>query len=415
MDKRTFLKSLGGAALGAMFCDARWRDRAALSPTALAQDEPFWTEVRTRYGLPSDWTNLENGYYSMPSKPVLDAYVGHIKSVNAEAARYMRTRQDDDRLAARTALAELAGCPVDELVVTRNTTESLDTVIAGQNWQRGDEAVMARQDYGAMLAQFELMARRHGITNRIVSLPTDPRSDAEIVELYRTAITDRTRLLMVCHVVNITGQVLPVRKIADMARERSVRVMVDGAHAFAQLEFAIPDVGADYYGASLHKWLGCPLGAGLLWVRKDRIAELWPLYGDHHADDDIEKLNHRGTHPVQTDLAIHDAIAFHRQLGAAKKEARLRHLQRYWTDAVRDVPRIELFTPRDPARSCAIATVGIAGMAPKDLAAALFDRHRIYTVAIDGAGVRGVRVTPHVFTLTSELDALVQALKQLAA
>ncbi len=254
----------------------------------------------------------------------------------------------------------------------------------------------AAQGFNALIVPTVWMARRHGITNRIVSLPTDPRSDAEIVELYRAAITDRTRLLMVCHVVNITGQVLPVRKIADMARERSVRVMVDGAHAFAQLEFAIPDVGADYYGASLHKWLGCPLGAGLLWVRKDRIAELWPLYGDHHADDDIEKLNHR-------------------ELGAAKKEARLRHLQRYWTDAVRDVPRIELFTPRDPARSCAIATVGIAGMAPKDLAAALFDRHRIYTVAIDGAGVRGVRVTPHVFTLTSELDALVQALKQLAA
>jgi len=415
MDKRTFLRTLGGAAAGAVFGERLWRQCAAREPLLLAQDEAFWADVRARYALPAAWIDLENGYYSRQSRPVLDAFVGHVRAVNEEGAHYMRTRQDGDRMAARTALAALAGCPVDEVVVTRNTTESLDTVIAGQPWQRGDEAVMAAQDYGAMLDMFELQARRHGIANKVVSLPLDPASDDEIVALYRAAIGARTRLLMVCHVVNITGQILPVRKIADMAHERGVQVMIDGAHALAQLDFAVPDLGGDYYAASLHKWLGCPLGAGLLWVKKARIAGLWPLFASGLADDDIEKLNHRGTHPVHTDLALHDAIAFHQGLGAARKEARLRHLQRYWTQRVRGQPRIELFTPGDPARACAIATVGIRGTKPADLAAALFDRHKVYTVAIDHAGVHGVRVTPHVFTTTAELDVLVGALQQLAA
>ena len=273
---------------------------------------------------------------------------------------------------------------------------------------------MARQDYGAMLDMFALQARRHGIVNRLVSLPHDPRDDDEIVRLYADAITDKTRLLMVCHLVNITGQILPMRKIADMAHARGVAVMVDGAHAFAHLDFKIQDLGCDYYGASLHKWLGCPLGAGILWIRKDKIAGTWPLFGDGRADDDILRLNHTGTHPAHTDLAITDALTFHESLGSQRKEARLRHLQRSWTDRVRGKPRIRLFTPTDPQRSCAIATVGIDGMKPADLANALFDRYRIWTVPIDYAEVHGVRVTPHVYTTPAELDALVRALGELS-
>jgi selenocysteine lyase/cysteine desulfurase len=220
---------------------------------------------------------------------------------------------------------------------------------------------------------------------------------------------------MVCHMVNITGQILPVARICDMAHGHGVPVMVDGAHAFAQLEFAIPDLRCDYYGSSLHKWLGCPLGAGILWVRRDRIVPLWPIYGDSSvADDDIRKLNHTGTHPVHTDLAINDAIDFHEGIGIARKEARLRYLQRYWTDQVRGRPGITLNTPSDPARSCAIANVGVAGIEPAALARTLLERHRIWTVAIDSAGVRGVRITPNVFTSTAELDALVGALRALA-
>jgi selenocysteine lyase/cysteine desulfurase len=311
-------------------------------------------------------------------------------------------------------LGQIAGCLPDELIVTRNTTESLDTVIAGFPWQKGDEAVMAQQDYGAMLDMFDQVKRRHGVVNRIVSLPIDPKSDDEIVDLYANAITDKTRLLMVCHIVNITGQVLPVKKIVDMAHEQGVQVMVDGAHAFAQLDFEIPALGCDYYGASLHKWLGCPLGAGLLYVSKQRIPELWPMFADRSPKEAIERLNHTGTHPVHTDLAIADAIKQHWMIGGARKEQRLRWLQRYWTDKVRGLPRIRLNTPSDAARACAIANVGVEGVPPQELAKTLLDEYRIFTVAIDGAGVHGVRVTPQVYTTTDELDALVAALRAIA-
>jgi len=316
----------------------------------------------------------------------------------------------------RARLARFVGCSADELAVTRNTTESLDTVINGIDWQPGDEAVMARQDYGAMLDMFRLQAQRRGMVNRLVDLPVDPASDAEVVKVYADALTPRTRLLMVPHIVNITGHVLPVRAICEMARARGVPVMVDGAHAVAHVDFRLEDLGCDYYGASLHKWLSAPLGAGLLYVRRERIRGLWPVYADFTVPaDDIRKLNHTGTHPAHTDLTLERAIDFHEALGSARKEARLRRLQRHWTDQVRGVPGIELFTPSDPVRTCAIATVGIRTLPPAELASALLERFRIYTVAIDGAGVRGVRVTPQVYTTPAELDTLAQALRELAA
>lgn len=416
MDKREFLRTIGGVSLGVFLAPDQLRRYAQLPATTLAADEPFWEAMRGRYRLTPDYINLENGYFCMQAQDVLEAFIAHVRDINFEASHYMRTRQFDDKLAVRKRLAALAGCSHEELIITRNTTESLDTVIAGQHWKAGDEAVMAEQDYGAMLDMFKLQARRYGIVNRVVSLPNDPKSDDEIVALYANAITPRTRLLMVCHMVNITGQILPVRKITEMAHSRGVAVMVDGAHAFAHLDFRIPDLGVDYYGASLHKWLGTPLGAGILYVRRDRIAPLWPIYGDSGvADDDIRKLNHTGTHPVHTDLAINQAIDFHEAIGIARKEARLRHLQNYWVSKVRGMRNIVLNTPADPTRSCAIANVGVAGIAPGDLMKILMEKYRIWTVAIDGAGVRGVRVTPHLFTSTTELDAFVKALGALAS
>ena len=416
MNKRDFVRSLGGLSLGALFGERRWARYAALPPRQLAQDEPFWAEIRRQYLITDEYINLENGYFLMQSQPVLEAYIGHVRDINRQASHYMRTRQFDDKLAVRTRLATMAGCSPQELIITRNTTESLDTVIAGFDWRSGDEAVMAAQDYGAMLDMFRLQARRYGIVNRVVSLPMDPQSDDELVQLYENAITAKTRLLMVCHMVNITGQILPVAKISDMAHRHDVQVMVDGAHAFAQLEFAIPDLRCDYYASSLHKWLGTPLGAGILYVKRDRIAGLWPIYGDSSAlDGDIRKLNHTGTHPVSTDLAINDALDFHQGIGIQRKEARLRYLQRYWTDQVRGHNGITLNTPSDPQRTGAIANVAVAGFEPAALARALLEQHRIWTVAIDSAGVRGVRVTPHLFTSTTELDALVRALRTLAA
>jgi selenocysteine lyase/cysteine desulfurase len=217
--------------------------------------------------------------------------------------------------------------------------------------------------------------------------------------------------------INITGQILPVRKIVEMAHRHGVPVMVDGAHTFGQLYFTIGDLGGcDYFGSSLHKWLGAPLGAGILYVRRGRVAPLWQTFGDaSFPDDDIRKLNHTGTHPAATDLTIVDAIRFHDAIGIQRKSARLRYLQRYWTDKVRGAKRIVLNTPDAPERSCAIANVGVDGVPPAELARTLLDKYRIFTVAIDGAGVRGVRVTPQVFTTTAELDALVKALADVAS
>ncbi|MBN8822964.1 MULTISPECIES: aminotransferase class V-fold PLP-dependent enzyme [unclassified Spirosoma] len=423
LSKRQFLKSLAGAttvlagewaALGETLAGS-----AYVKPEILAMDDSFWTKIRAAYPVTKEFIQLENGYYSLAAQPVLDSYLKHIQQINSVSSYYMRTRQFDDKRASQTQLANLLGCSPDELIITRNTTESLDTVIAGLTWKAGDEVIMAQQDYGAMLDMFKLQARRHGIVNRMISVPAHPKSDDEIVSAYEKAITPKTRLLMVCHMVNITGHILPIQKITEMAHRHGVEVMVDGAHAFAQLNFKIGDLGGcDYYASSLHKWLGTPLGAGMLYVRKDKIKGIWPLFADSSfADDDIRKLNHTGTHPVATDLAIQDAIQFHQSIGIERKEARLRYLQRYWTDQIRHHPGIVLNTPDDPARSCAIANVGLEKIAPADLAKTLFNKYKIFTVAIDSpaASVRGIRVTPHVYTTTAELDAFVKALKELAA
>jgi selenocysteine lyase/cysteine desulfurase len=328
----------------------------------------------------------------------------------------MRTHMEEDFRATRAAIAHVARCPVEELALTRNTTESLDLVIAGHDWKAGDEVVFSAQDYGTMQAMFEQQAARHGIVCKRISIPLHPQSDGQIVALYASAFTERTRLVMVPHMINLTGQILPVQAIAAMARERNVAVMVDGAHAFAHIDFAIPELGCDYYAASLHKWLGCPLGAGLLWVRRDRIAGLWPLLAPPpgRASDDITRLNHLGTHPVHTTLAIRDAIAFHEELGIARKEARLRHLQQYWTSRVRQHPRIQVNTPMDPGRHCGIGNVAVKGLTPKQLEERLLKEFGIYTVGIDTADVHGVRVTPHVYTSEAELQRLVYALETLA-
>ena len=419
--KRAFLKNIAGA--GAVFTflpfealEKSFSQIVHLTPEEVAQKEDFWSNIRKAYRIKPDYINLENGYYSMQSEEVLKAYIGHVKEVNYQASYYMRTRQFDDKTAMRQKLATMLGCATEELAITRNTTESIDTVIAGMDWKAGDEAVMAMQDYGAMLDMFKQQARRYGIINKIISLPNHPQSDEEIVDLYEKAISTKTRLLMICHMVNITGHILPVKKICDMAHRHGVEVIVDGAHAFAHIDFKINDLGCDYYASSLHKWLGCPLGVGILYVKKEKIKSIWGLFADTgYADDDIRKLNHTGTHPVHTDLTIADAIQFHEKIGSQRKEARLRFLQEYWTKQVRNIKGITVNTPADTQRACGIANVGVANLKPAVLAKTLLEKYKIWTVAIDYANVQGVRVTPHVYTTTDELDVFVKALKNIVA
>ena len=415
MNKRTFLKNtslVGFGSLVSFSALGKIIDAVAHVPAeAMAQDEDIWALVRGEYDLKPEYINLENGYYSIMPKGIMEQYLDHIREVNEQGAYYMRTVQFDNKKIAATKVAELAGCGADEVIITRNTTESLDMIISGMDWQPGDEAVMAEQDYGAMLDMFKQVSKRYGMVNKVVSVPMDPRSDDELVQLYADAITPRTKLLMVCHMINITGHILPVRKICDMAHARGVPVMVDGAHAIAHIQFNIPDLHCDYYGASLHKWLSVPLGAGMLYVKKGNESKIWPLLADSSKQaDDILRLNHTGTLPVATDLTIKNAIDFYHKLGPERKEARLRYLQNYWVNKVRSMPHVVFYTPTDPARSCAIANVGIKGMKPADMAKTLLDKYKIYTVAIDNAGVHGCRITPNVFTTTTELDALVAAL-----
>lgn len=422
MNKRTFLKSL--TLLGVSAANLKAFESLAgplsrvdgIPPDEVAKDEDFWASVRDGYKLKPDYINLENGYYCFQPQETLENFINHVREVNYQGSYYMRTVQWDNKKKVAARLAELAGCSKEELIITRNTTESLDMIIGGLDWKAGDEAVMADQDYGAMLDHFGMVSKRYGIVNKRVSVPNHPKSDEEIVNLYASAITEKTKLLMVCHMVNITGQILPIRKICDMAHSKGVLVLVDGAHAFAHIRYNIPDLGCDFYGTSLHKWLSVPLGAGFLYVKKEHIANVWPLIGDGNPNmGDIYRLNHIGTHPVHTDLAINNAIDYYLAIGAERKEARLRYLQNYWTGKARSVPKIEVNTPVDPSRSCGIANVGIQGMKPADLADTLMKKYKIYTVAIDGANVHGCRITPNVYTTTTELETFVAALKEMAA
>ena len=419
MNKRSFVKNfsiLGLAGVPGVNKLDKWlKQYEHTLPAALAGDETFWEGVRKGYRIKPDYINLENGYYCFLPQELLEKSIEHIREINYQGSYYMRTVQFDNKKAMAAKLATLAGCGADELVITRNTTESLDMIIGGMHWQAGDEAIMAEQDYGSMLEMFKQVANRCGVVNKIVSVPNHPSSDDEIVQLYANAITAKTRLLMVCHMINITGQILPVRKICDMAHAKGVAVMVDGAHAFAHIQYSISDLNCDYYGASLHKWLSVPLGAGLLYVKKDNVNKVWPLLAESETmTNDIARLNHIGTHPVHTDLSIADAIDYYFKIGPERKEARLRYLQHYWTSKVRNMPNILLNTPTDAARNCGIANVGIQSILPADLATSLLKKYNIYTVAIDYAGVRGCRITPNIYTTPVELDQFVKALTELS-
>ncbi len=418
MDKRTFIKNSGLLGLGAMLSLEKFSDlmsSVSKVPAAdLAKEEDFWITIRKGYRLDPEMINFENGYYNFLPEQTLEKLISHIRDVNYQASYYMRTVQFEKKAAMAAKLAALVGAPADEVVLTRNTTESLDTIIGGFDWKPGDEAIMAEQDYPAMLSMFKQVAKRQGVVNKIVSVPNNPASDDEIVNLYANAITPKTRLMMICHIINLTGHILPVRKICDMAHSKGVQVMVDGAHAIGHFKFNIPELGCDYYGSSLHKWLSVPLGSGMLWVKKENISKIWPLIAPYDmSPDDIRRLNHIGTHPVYTDLTVEDAIDYYNMLGAERKEARLRYIQNYWTDKVRNLPHVILNTPEDKKRSCAIANVGVKSLKPGELGDVLWRKYKIYCAPIDGANVHGCRITPNVYTTTKELDIFADALTAL--
>jgi selenocysteine lyase/cysteine desulfurase len=420
MKKREFIKKASLAVFGAPFYGSALAQglsaNEGIKPNQLASTEDFWLKVREDYKLKPDYINLENGYYNIIPTPTLEALKKNIELVNYEGSHYMRTVQwhNKDRMVEK--VAEVIQAEPRNIIITRNTTESLNMVIKGMHWSEGDEAVFAVQDYGAMKNMFKQVSERFGTVNKIISIPNHPGSDEEIVALYENAITLKTKLLMVCHMINITGHILPVKKICQMAHKKGVKVMVDGAHCVGHFEFNINDLECDYYGTSLHKWLAVPLGTGLLYVADGEIDNLWPLFAEEPLDiGEIKRLNHTGTIPVYHDLSIEAAIEYYKMLGGSRKEARLRYLQEYWTSKVRNHENIIVNTPEESHRACGIANVGIKGMEPKVLAKRLLEEYKVFTVAIDNANVQGCRVTPNVFNTIEELDVFVGALKELAA
>lgn len=421
--RRDFLKKLGLAsgavAVTTVFTPQVLAATRRLSKKAeglpageVARDEDFWYQVQSAYSQSPHFINLEAGYFSPQPNVVMEAQLRNIEMINEQPSFYMRRRQQKERQEIREMVAAFGETSPDEITITRNTTESLNVIILGYPWQPGDEAIITEQDYPNMREAFAQAEKRYKIKLAEIAIPLHPKSDAEIVAAYENAITPRTKVILCTHMINLTGQILPVRQICDMAHAREVEVIIDGAHTFAHLDFKIPDLHGDYYAASLHKWLCCPLGLGVLYVKKDKIEKIWPLFGDTTAPtDSITKFERTGTQPVGTILTVANALNFHNAIGSKRKEERLRYLKNYWCEKVKDIPGVTLNVPLEHDRSCAIGNVAVEGMTPDELEAFFYDKYRIFTVAINNKAVKGVRVTPHLYTTLENLDLLVDAIK----
>ena len=410
MDKRSFLQLLGLGGLG-LGTELPW------IPSWLEDsqsDAAFWNKVRADYTLTDAYINLESGYYNIIPQPTLKALQAHIEAINLRGSHYMRNDQFPDKKRVVQSLAEVVDCEADSLILTRNTTESLNTVIKGIPWKAKDHIIFANQEYGAMQQMIRQVAKRFNLAITNLDIPMHPESDEEIVAHYEALITPQTRLILVSHMVNITGHILPIKKICDMAHGHGIEVLVDGAHCIGHFDFKINDLNCDYYGSSLHKWLATPLGCGLLYINPKHQDTLWPLFTeDHQMTEGIQRFGHQGTHPVYHDLAIENAITYYQALGPHRKEERLRTLATRWMDALRDHENIRLNTPNQKERYAGIANVGLKNMRASELATKLMDKYGIFTVAIEGAGVDGCRITPNVFTTDEEIDEFTKAMLQL--
>lgn len=379
------------------------------------KDEAYWSIVRSAFRREGDFINLENGYFSPQPESVREYTNRQGAHINATSSFFMRREQEAAVENARVALAGLLGVPAEELALTRNTTESLNTVIAGFPWRAGDEVVIGDQDYGSMNEAFMQNARRYGFTVRTAAVPLLPENDEAVVKAYVSLIGPRTRMLHLTHLINLSGQVIPIAAIANAARQvrPDICVVVDAAHSVAQLDFTLPDLGADIVAASLHKWLCNPLGAGMLWMKAPWIPQIWPLMADVSVSPfNIRRFEHQGTRPIQNLMSIPAAIQFHRRIGAGLKAARLRYLMQRWAEPASAMPALRLLTPWNrEGRNSAIATLAHDSLSPGQFAKILFDKHRIFTVAIEHPVINGIRITPHLFTKPEEVDALIAALK----
>jgi len=425
-DRRRFLSSagrgLGLAALTSSTVAALLKDVTAasarvahLSADAAAKDEDFWFDIQQSFSVTRGIVNLNNGGVSPSPRIVTEALVRYIWQQEDATAYTMWQILEPQSETIRTGLAEMFGCDREEIAITRNASESLEALLFGMDFRTGDEILSTTQDYPRMLTTLRQRELREGVRLKLIKIPTPPKNPDEIASAFERAVTPRTRVILISHQINLTGQITPVRAVCDMARTRGIETIVDGAHSFAQFNFKRDDLGCDYFGTSLHKWLYAPKGAGMLYVKRDKIERIWPLMAaEKRQASDIRKFEEIGTHPAANKLAIGEAILFHNGIGAARKEARLRYLSRYWMNRLKDVPKIRFNTSFDPRQSCAIANVEVEGIEPGAIGSYLMGTHKIFTTPIVHEEFRGLRITPNVYTTLKELDRFSDVLESIA-
>ncbi|GAB3795411.1 aminotransferase class V-fold PLP-dependent enzyme [Spirosoma humi] len=423
--RRTFFRQSGAALTGALTLpsflpDAYARpfetaDRVLKSAAEWAQDEDFWAWVKSEYTVSPTLLNLNNGGVCPQPKVVQDAHIRFYQYANEAPSYYMWRILDQGRETLREKLADLAGCSAEEIAINRNATEGLNTVIFGLNMKAGDEVVLTRQDYPNMLNAWKQREKRDGVKLVYLNLDLPSENEDALVEQFVKAFTPRTKVVHITHVVNWVGQVLPVRKIADEAHKRGIEVIADGAHSFALFDFKIPDLGADYYATSLHKWLCAPFGSGMLYIRQNKIRNVWALLSNNEPDGtDIRKFESLGTRSFASEMAIGTAIDFHNGIGTARKFARAHYLKNYWMERVRELPGVKIHTSLKPEYAGAVALFSIDGMKSGEVESQLLGKYKIHTSPIDWENIHGVRVTPHVYHTPKDLDRLVTAITAIA-
>jgi selenocysteine lyase/cysteine desulfurase len=424
--RRDFLslagKGLGLAALSSATVaalqknvEAATKAVAHLTPEEAAMDEDYWFAIQNAFSVTRGIINLNNGGVSPSPRIVTEAMVRYTWQQEDATAYTMWQILEPQCETIRTGLAELFGCDREEIAITRNASESLEILLMGMDFKSGDEILTTTQDYPRMLTTLRQREKRENLKLKLIQIPIPPKNLDEITAAFAKGITDRTRLILMAHQVNITGQITPVKAVCEMARAKGIETIVDGAHSFAQFDFKQKDLGCDYFGTSLHKWLYAPKGTGLLYVKRDKIEKIWPMMAaESKQASDIRKFEEIGTHSAAIKLAIGEALLFHNGIGGKRKEARLRYLSRYWMNKLKDVPKIIFNTSFDPNQSCAIANVNIEGTKPDDVAKYLFDKHHIFTVPILHEEFQGIRVTPNVYTALYELDRFCEQMDLIA-
>jgi len=379
--------------------------------SAEAEDEDFWAQIQQAFTLDRNTVNFNNGGCSPSPRVVQETLRRQLELSNQAPSNYMWRILEPEIESVRLRLAKVFGCDAEELAITRNASESLETLLLGFDLHAGDEVVTTNFDYPRMITTLQQRERRDGIKMVQARVPAVPRSHDELLSPIAAAVTDRTKVILVSQVSFLNGQIFPVQQVVEFGHKRGIPVVVDGAHAFVQFAFDRDDLGCDFYGTSLHKWLMAPIGTGFLYVRKDRIKDVWSLMAStKEQTDNIRKFEEIGTHPAANHNAIGEAITFHEMLGMKRKEARLRYLRRRWTSRLEGVQGVRFYTNLDPKHSCAITTLGLERVETPKLAEWLLAKNGIFVTTIKTDSVDGIRVTPNVYSTVQEIDRFAEAM-----